>query len=214
MEKSSVTEPHSKVLLGPRREVLNLERPSDLKFLITIERTNRFSKCIRWHIRSSKSGNGATTRIQEWERGLRNWRRTFSVNSTSMTARRNVMSTYCWRDTVKASEEMDHSLDKGEVKQWQWGALWLSTHALHRHHGAMQWHDPPMFMLALYALNICQSLITEHSRKVFYTDKGFLRALCTCLSSLFHRAVDRAVCCISAGPIPQVIVLHCNALTR
>lgn len=34
------------------------------------------------------------------------------------------------------------------------------------------------------------------------------------LSSLFHRAVDRAVCCISAGPIFQVIVLHCNALTR
>lgn len=69
-------------------------------------------------------------------------------------------------------------------------------------------------MLALYTLNICQSLTTGHSRKVFYTDKGFLRALCTFLSSLFHRAVDRAVCCISAGPISQMIVLHCNALTK
>lgn len=34
------------------------------------------------------------------------------------------------------------------------------------------------------------------------------------LSSLFHRAMDRAVCCISAGPISQVIVLRCNALAR
>lgn len=94
------------------------------------------------------------------------------------------MSTYCGRDNEKLTSENGPSIDRCEVKQWWQGALWWSTHALHRQHWAMQ-HDPSTFMLALYTFNICQLLKTGHSRKVFYTDKGFLRALCTCYQAYF-----------------------------
>lgn len=128
--------------------------------------------------------------------------------STLMTAQmrweEKRVSTNCLRATVKHQQTKVKSNNDG-VKQ----AIWYQ-HALQRHDRPMQWHDLVMLMLALSAFNIHQFLWTGQSRKVFYTDKGiFFEIHMYMLWSVFHRAVGRAVCCISAGLIPQN---DCNKL--
>lgn len=122
----------------------------------------------------------------------------------------NHVSTNCLRATLKHRQTKVKSNNDSEGR-----TLWYQ-HAPQRHNRPMQWHDLVTLMLALSAFNIRQFLWTGQSRKVFYTDKGFLfffflEIHMYMLWSVFHRAVGRAVCCISAGLIPQndCITLQC-----
>ncbi len=134
--------------------------------------------------------------------------------STLMTAQmrweEKRVSTNCLRATVKHQQTKVKSNNDG-VKQ----AI-LYQHALQRHGRPMQWHDLVTFMLALSAFDVCPFLWNGQSRKVFYTDKVFFFFEIHMYMSwiVFHRAVGRAVCCISAGLTPKMIVRSCNALTE